>query len=233
MAVDLEPLYATILILVVTKQQILLAADSRKTYLDANGVRKTGTMQKLREVNGYYYAIAGIYEDETTGFSIAKLLEDVFLETTDIKKAIQHITHQLATALKTYFSQLQQFHPSLLQQLKQQSASGGELFIVKKLANLPTAYNIEYRFSEKNDLQVIVKNGFIDCTQLTNSNTCFYRLVGNVIPSSLSRFTEKQWATEPVESIHWVMQESQKAFPDFVSAPFSIVSLSANGVEWL
>ena len=46
----MEPIFATILVLVVTNRNIILAADSKKTSLNAEGIERNEIMDKIYQV---------------------------------------------------------------------------------------------------------------------------------------------------------------------------------------
>jgi hypothetical protein len=143
----MDAFYATILVMVVTNQRILLAADSRKTYLDKNGIHKTGTIDKIYETDDCYYAVCGFHEEENS-FSVHRLLHNCLTQFSDFSHAVKQITHSLATELKAYFTALKKSSPAVFQQLKNISSAAGEVFLVKRHNNIPTAYFLDYHIAD-------------------------------------------------------------------------------------
>lgn len=224
--------YATILVLVVTKQHILLAADSRKTYLDKNGIQKLGTIDKIYKTNDSYYAVCGFHEEENE-FSIHEIIHQHLVKNISIKEAIKQLVHSLASALKNYFTNLKKTSPSVFKQLKQISASGGEVFIVKCVDSIPSAFLIDYRIIDGATIKVTMNTWSIDTVSIKESDTCFWRAVGNTPLLTNSYLTEKEWALYPEENAKRLIEDGSKLYPNFVGGPINMVELSSNGVRWI
>lgn len=228
----MDALYATILVLVVTNQRIVLAADSRKTYLDKKGVNRVDILDKIYKSNDWYYAVCGFNEEEGK-FSLHKLIHEYLAVSGKGANSIKNVAHALATALKQYFEDLKRSSPAVFQQLLSISASGGEVFIISRVNALPTAYLIDYRVNDGSPLQVTVNTWSIDTKAIGRSDACFWRAVGNVPGSVVNQVSEKDWATQPVKQAKQLIEEGCKQYPAFVSAPVNILELTVDGVNWI
>lgn len=230
--VFMDALYATILVLVVTNQRILLAADSRKTYLDKQGVHKVGSLDKIYKTNDCYYAVCGFHEEEGR-FSIHELIHTHLLQSLGLHEAIKQMVQALATALKQYFQELKKSSPALFQQVKRVSASGGEVFVVSRVDTIPTAFIIDYRVTDSSDVKVTMNTWSIDILAIKNPESCFWRAIGNTPTLSSTLLSEKEWALHPVENAKSLIEEGIKRSPDFVSAPINMLELTINGINWI
>lgn len=227
----MDALYATILVMVVTNQRILLAADSRKTYLDKNGIHKTDTIDKIYETNDCYYAVCGFHE-EVKGFSVHRLLHNCLVRFADFRDAISNITHTLANELKHYFTTLRKNSPAVFQQLRNISGAAGEVFLIKHHKNIPTAYVLDYHITEGAALKVTVTSRSTTITDIKTNTSCFWRAIGNIgyLPSSLP---EQEWALTPEVIANRVIEEGCKLTPTYVSPPVNMVELSTSGIRWI
>lgn len=227
----MEVFYATILVMVVTNQRILLAADSRKTYLDKNGIHKTGTIDKIYETDDCYYAVCGFHEEEN-GFSVHRLLHNCLSQFSDFSHAVKQITHSLATELKTYFTSLKKTSPAVFQQLKNISAAAGEVFLVKRHNNIPTAYLLDYHIVDGATIKVTVTSRTTTIADIQTTASCFWRAIGNTgfLPASI---TEVEWAKHPEAISRRVIEEGSKRTPAFVSPPVNMLEITTAGVRWI
>lgn len=227
----MDALYATILVMVVTNQRILLAADSRKTYLDEKGIHKTDTIDKIYETNDCYYAVCGFHE-EVKGFSVHRLLHNCLAKFANFRDAVAQITHSLAAELKQYFTSLKTSSPAVFQQLRNVGGAAGEVFLIKRHKNIPTAYVLDYLITGSKDLKVTVTSRSTTISDINTTTSCFWRAIGNTgyLPSSLP---EKDWALTPEILASRVIEEGCKLTPTFVSIPINMVELSSSGIRWI
>jgi hypothetical protein len=230
--VFMDALYATILVLVVTNQRILLAADSRKTYLDKQGVQKLGTLDKIYKTNDCYYAVCGFHEEEGR-FSLHQIIHKYLLQSGSLHETIKAMAKELATALKHYFLELKKGSPALFQQLIRTSASGGEVFIVSRVDAIPTAFLIDYKVMDGATVKVTMKTWSINILAIINAESCFWRAIGNTPILSSALLSEKVWALHPVQNAKSLLAEGIKRYPDFVSGPINMLELTTEGVHWI
>lgn len=228
----MDVLYATILVLVVTNQRILLAADSRKTYLDNQGVYTVGIIDKIYTTGDCYYAVCGFHEEEGR-FGLHQLIHKHLLQSTSLHMALKHMVQDLASALKQYFGELKERNPELFQQLKRMSASGGEVFIVSRIHTIPTAFLIDYFVSDGTTVKVTMNTWSIDINAIKSPESCFWRAIGNTPILSSSMLSEKEWALHPIKTAKQLIEEGSKRYPDFVSSPINMLEFTVEGVNWI
>ncbi|HYH16668.1 MAG TPA: hypothetical protein VD794_15665 [Flavisolibacter sp.] len=227
----MDTLYATILILVVTDQKILLAADSRKTYLDKNGIQKVETIDKIYQTEDCFYAICGFHEEENS-FSIHQLIHECLLQYSGMQNAISQMTQILAKAIKNYFSALKKSSAAIFNQLRKYSALSGEIFLIKCVKSIPTAYLLDYSITEGASVKVTINSWTINCKHIKENYCCFWRAIGNTsnLPTCIP---EKTWATHPEICARKVIEEGIIKYPNFVSAPINMLELTPENVIWL
>lgn len=227
----MDLLYATILVLVVTNRNIILAADSKKTSLNSEGIEKNEIKEKIYQVNDYYYAVAGLDSSGDGSFSIHSILKQIMDDYADLELAIQQVLAQLPIALKEYFSGLKQRSPSVFAQYQKYSASGGEIVIIKKVEKIPTLYLLDYRIIEEATMKIVMNTWRADTSTIKESTQCFWRAIGST--SFLSgRFpSEEEMALHPVEKAREIIEEGIRIYPDFVGKPILMVSMDGECVN--
>lgn len=229
----METLYATILVLVVTKHNLILAADSRKTNLDPGGIGKRGTMDKICQTNDYYYAVSGLNSNEDGSFSMQAVLHNILVEYSDLDEAVKSIAVTLTAELKNYFTNLKKMSSALFRQFQTYSFSGGEIVIAKRVGNIPAAYLLDYKIIDGSVINVVMNTGKIDIKKIKGNEECFWRAIGNTSFLNNNMPTEREMAANPIKKAKWIIEEGIKIYPDFVSAPINILEMTEAGEQWI
>jgi hypothetical protein len=223
----MEPLCATILVLVVTSRNIILAADSKKTYLYPDGPADGGTMEKIHQSGAYYFASSGLYEDES--FNMCAILDNMFCRYPDLITALTNIATALAAALKEYFVNLKKSNPKAFAQYLQHSGAGGELFIVTRYKSIPSAAIIDYSIKDSASTGIVLNTWSIDTTKIKSAGECFWRTAGNTSFTGRQLPSEKALAVRPVDGAINIIEDGIKAYPSLVSAPITVLEMTKSG----
>lgn len=229
----MEPLLATILVLVVTNHNLILAADSRKTILFPDGIGKMGTLDKISQTDNYFYAVSGLHSDKEGSFSIQAILHRTLLEYSNFDEAIKRISVTLTTELKNYFIDLKKINPGLFRQFQTYSYSGGEIVIAKRVNNIPTAYLLDYKIIDGSVIDVIMNTGKTDIKKIKRSDECFWRAIGNTSFLDENMPTEKEMASDPIKKAKWIIEEGIRICPAFVGEPVNILEMTEAGEQWI
>lgn len=229
----MEPLSATILILVVTSRSITLAADSRKTILTENSVKGTELMDKIYQTNDYFYAVTGLDSSENKSFRIHNVIHNVLNKCEDFDHAVSLIAINLAKALKSFFTNMKERNNDLFLEFQKYCASGGEIIIMKNVGILPTTYLIAYKIINDATVKVIVNTWKTDCNKIQKEHQSFWRAIGNTSFMNVSTFSEKDITSNPVLFAKEIIQEGINQYPSFVSEPLNIIQLNESGAQWV
>jgi hypothetical protein len=227
-----EPLYATLLVLVVTNTRVILAADSRKNTLHVDGIREQGTMDKIFQTGDCYYAVSGLSSTEDGSFSLQAIIHKALTSSPHLREAIRHLAKAVAAELKAYLAALKQCSPTLFAQLQRDSHWGGEIVLVQRINDVPAAALLTYKVTTGEPVKVVVDSWRIDSNDIKEEEDCFWRAIGHTdffggMPSA------KEVAQNPVATIKSLMEAAAKAHPQFVSGPLNIVELARDGTRWI
>jgi hypothetical protein len=223
----MEPLYATILVVVVTHQKIILAADSRKVTLYPDGTIERETIDKICQKNQCYYAVSGFNATADDSFSIHAILNKVLHDYSDFHQAIKQITTTLVTELKSFFTALKKSSPAFFNSLLHYNSAGGEIVLIKRIEHIPTLYLLEYKIMDGPTIKVRLDTWTTDSTRVKENFTCFWRAIGNTAFLSLQMPHEKEMATKPIAMAKQIIEEGAKRYPDFVGKPITILEMTA------
>jgi hypothetical protein len=229
----MEPLSATILVLVVTNRNLILAADSRKTNLRAEGIGEKGTVDKICHTNNYYYALSGLHSDEDGSFNMPAILHRILLQYTDFDEAIKQVAYTLTAELKRYFTNLKTLSHRLFRQFQTYSYSGGEIVIAKRVNTIPTACLLDYKIIDGPVIDVVMNTGKTDIKKIKGNEECFWRAIGNASFLDRSIPTEKEMAGSPVNKAKRIIEEGIRIYPAFVGEPVTILEMTEAGEHWI
>lgn len=221
----MEALLATILVLIVTKQEIILAADSKKTSLNSEGIEGNEIMDKIYQVDDYYYAVAGLDSSGDKSFSIHDILRPILRNYSDLEQVIQQVLAQLPIALKNFFSTLKQRSPEVFAQYQKLSGSGGEIVIIKRVGKTPTLYLLDYRILEESSLKIVMNSWKADTSTIKEKAQCFWRAIGSTSFLSGRYPTEEEIALAPEVKAREIIEEGIRVYPDFVGGPVKVLRM--------
>ncbi len=150
-----KSIHATILVLVVTKNEIILAADSKLfgvgdlTKDDSNN----HVIDKLINVNHLYYAFAGLTRNDDSSFSIPSLVHQVIEEHKNFQEIKGELPKYLEDYLKNHLSKLEIYNPSLYKELLIK-LPGGTVILVGNEGMAPAAYFVEYKIISSGEVSL-------------------------------------------------------------------------------
>jgi hypothetical protein len=228
-----EPLYATLLVLVVTNSRVILAADSRRNVLYPDGAREQGTMDKIFQTGNCYYAVSGFSSTYDGRFSLQAVLHKLLLFYPDFNSGLTRIAKAVASELKNYLSVLNSTSPALFAQLRRDSNSGGEIVLVKRVGDVPTAALLTYHIIDGAPVKIVLQNWRIDTTSIKGEDDCFWRAIGNTGFLNGRLPSENEMATRPIEAVKRLMQEGIKANPQQIGGPINILEVTPTGEQWI
>lgn len=228
-----EPLYATLLVLVVTNTRVILAADSRKNTLHADGTRESGTMDKIFRTGDCYYAVSGFSSTEDGSFSLHRIIHKHLVLYPSFSKAIRHLAKAVATELKAYLVHLKNESPELFTLLLRDSHSGGEIVLVKRDAGIPSAVLLNYKVTVGKEVKVEVDSWSMNSTHIKSGEDCFWRVIGHTAFGDKGMPSVKDVARDPVAITKGMMEAGARVHPQFVGSPINMLELTAEGERWI
>lgn len=228
-----EPLYATLLVLVVTNTRVILAADSRKNTLHPDGSRVQGTMDKIFRTGDCYYAVSGFSSTADGAFSLQRVIHETLLLYTGFREATRHLAKAMATELKAWLSGMRKVSPELFTQLLRDAHPGGEVVLVKRVAGVPTAVLLTYNVTTGAEVKVVVDTWHMDSTHIKGEEDCFWRAIGNTAFLNRGLPSAREVATAPAAAAKKMLEEGARAHPQWIGLPFNMVELRGEGERWI
>jgi hypothetical protein len=229
----MDSLQATILVLVVTSERMLLAADSRNTHIETSGLGRKEAIDKIGQTGDYYYAVSGLNSSADGSFSIPVILQRVLATQPDLKKAEEALAHTLANEIKHFLEELKGTSPETFRHLLHYCSSGGEIFVVSKYGPVPSALLLDYRITDGTPLKVVLNTWSITLDKIEQADDCYWRAIGNVGFLKEAMPGKKEVAADPEGMIRRIMEEGIRRSPEFVGPPVHLLELSRDGARWI
>lgn len=229
----LDPFYATILVLVVTNRQLILAADSRKTHLYPQGTLELETMDKIYQTKDCYYAVSGFHSSAEAGLHLPAMIHRLLLRHSGLREAVRQLATTAADELKRYFAELKKSNLPLFTQLLHHNHAGGEMVMVKRVDGVPVAYLVDYKIIDSNVVKVEVNTWQTSRMKIESDESCFWRAIGHTGFLHRHMPTEKEMAAHPAQKAEEIIREGAKRYPQFVSEPINLLQLTNEGEAWI
>lgn len=226
-----QPLFATSIVVLITSNYIIIGADSKRMIIDAEkNYTVIETVCKIRVVNNYCYAAAGLVASEATGFSSDKLIRQQLAKSSSINKAIRSIQRDIAKALQKELQFQQKHQPKQFLKTMESGHHLLEVVVVKMVNNQPQAYVIGFEIGNKQTLEISSYSKNCGAPCITGGPQLL--LLGEY--SGMEKYLEvPRDSDDPALFINQLIISQATITPRSVGAPVSMVKLNASGVEWL
>lgn len=223
--------YATSIVILVTPDYILMAADSRRTFLDAqSNVTSRQSVCKIRKAGDYCFALTGLVASEATNYSADSIVSKYLKNTTNYDSTINSITTDIKKALQKEFIHQQKHQPKAFQKTKASKSHLLEMVILSIQNNKPRLQIIGFELSDEEQIHITDYTASCpgDCPAVQNQ---FYFL-GEYKGIEKYLSTEQRPA-HPETLLEQLITVQSQTTPQSVGTPINMVKLTADGLEWI
>lgn len=226
-----QPLFATSIVVLIASNYIIIGADSKRMIIDAEkNYTVIETVCKIRMVNDYCFASAGLVASEATRFSSDKIIRQHLSKSSSINKAVRMIQKDIAKALQKELQFQRKHQPK---QFFKTTESGNhllEVVVVRIVNNQPQVYVIGFEIGNKETLEIKTYSKNCGTPCITGGPQLL--LLGEY--SGMEKYLEAPRANvDPALFINQLIISQATITPRSVGAPVSMVKLNATGIEWL
>ena len=226
-----QSVYATSIVVLVTPDYILMATDSRRTFLDAqSNVSSRESVCKIRKAGDYCFALTGLVASEATRYSADSIVSKYLKNTTDYDSAISYITADIKKALQKEFTYQKKHQPQAFKKTKASKNHLLEMVVLSVQNNKPKVQIIGFALSDEKQIQITDYTASCpgDCPAVQNQ---FYFL-------GEYKGIEKYMGTEqkthnPEALLEQLITVQSQTTPQSVGTPVNMVKLTADGLEWI
>jgi hypothetical protein len=217
------PSYGTEIVMVVSRQLVVLASDSRTINTD----KPNGTMCKIRQTNGIFWAAAGLNNDDATRFNVDNFFEKTLALTGRNTGAILDAIGDVITpALQKELPIVKMKDPSFYKDASGANGTILMLFAAQKTKNGIEGFVKVFSLSDDRVIQQASRtcdfSTSVQCVVFTNNKGVREYVASH--PEILS--------ASPEETIERLMSVGETNEPDWVSPPITILSVSPSGATW-
>lgn len=226
-----QSVYATSIVVLVTPDYVLMAADSRRTFLDAeSNVTSRKSVCKIRKAGDYCFALTGFVASHSTGYSADSIVSKYLRNATDYNTAISHITTAIKIALQKEFIYQKKHQPQAFKKTKEAKNHILEMVLLSVQNNMPQVQIIGFALS--NDQQIQITDYTASCPgDCPVAQTQFYFL-GEY--KGIEKYLQTgQPASDPETLLEKLITVQSQTTPRSVGTPVNMVKLTADGLEWI
>ena len=226
-----QPLFATSIVVLIASDYIIIGTDSKRQIIDAEkNYTITETVCKIRLVNDYCFASAGLIASEATRYSSDQIIRQHLAKTTSIKKAVRAIEKELAKALQAELQFQQKHQPKQFIKTMESGNHLLEVAVVKMVNNQPQVYVIGFEVADKKTLRIKTYSKNCGASCVTDGPQLLF--LGEY--SGMEKYMEAPRVVgDPAHFINQLIVSQATITPRSVGAPVNMVKLNATGVEWL
>lgn len=229
----MDVLLGTILLLIVTRHQLVLASDSRKTILHPDGRLEKEVVHKIHSVNDFFYASSGLHSAPGENFHLPLFIKSILQRYGNLDKAVHGLATALTPALHNYFLQLKKSQPKLLKMLLQHNGYGGEIFVIKQVHKIPSVYLLEYTLKLDEKVAVLLDTWKISTQNIRGKDGCFWRAAGSTSFLKNYRPLPGDLAQCPQKKARELMERAIQQDPLFTGPPITILEMEEGGAAVL
>ena len=150
-----QPLFATSIVVLIASSYIIIGADSKRMIIDAEkNLTVTETVCKIRVVNEYCFASAGLIASAATQYSSDLIIKKQLANKKSFSKAVRSIQKEMAIALQRELIYQRKYQPRQFAKTMESGKHLLEVVVVRMVHNQPQAYVIGFEVENTNTLAI-------------------------------------------------------------------------------
>ncbi|MDQ3290375.1 MAG: hypothetical protein M3Q05_03695, partial [Bacteroidota bacterium] len=166
-------IYASTIVIYITPEFVVLAADSKGVYTNAKTFKKeTRTVPKIFKTGDYYFSLTGVVSNTTRSFDVGKVINNRLKNEADLSKAITQIKEEVANSLKLYLSYNKKHNPSLFKKDLELGNYITSIGIIGIKNNKPYAHILGFKIINTASLDIKTEEDF--CPSANSVSTIYY-----------------------------------------------------------
>jgi len=222
-----EIAHGTQIITVVTRDRVVLAADSLSTRSENSSF----TNCKIHHTAQFYWADAGLDSDTTTGYSVERLFQQGIAE--DAPRTLDRVGSLVIPALEKELPILKKQRPDFYEGVMKGGAIL-DLTAVRLSDNGIEAYEKAFYFVRTQELgrKHITGDRPTTCSLAPGQQACMLVTNQPQIVAYVGSHPDI-WNGDIIGAIDRLMQVAQHANPQNIGPPISILAITRQGPRWL
>jgi hypothetical protein len=223
------PLPATTIIIYITPQFVIMAADSRGVYTNAKTYEKTSSIvSKIYKTGNIYFSLAGLTSNSTQSLDIAKTVNDN-LSNSNITLAIGEMKVAVQKVLLAYLNNQKKNNPVLFKNNIEGERYITSVGIVTLKNNKPYSHIIGFRVLDENALKVTTEEEVYASD--AKRDAVYYLGTSGEINRYMNTITSNNM--RPVPFVEKLMNLQINKTPDLTAAPVDILKITPSKTVWI
>lgn len=221
---------ATTIVIYITPDFVIMAADSKAVYTNAKTLQQTsGTVPKIYKSGNIYFSLAGLTLNEIQLFDVAKISGLAFKNTGNINAAIKKIKVAVGNALLNYLTNQKKNNPELFKNNLTAEKFITSIGIVSLKNNKPYTHLIGFMVTDAPQIKIRTEEDEYasgskrDAVYYLGTSAEINRYINTIRSNNL----------EPVRFVEKLMNLQISKTPDLVSPPIDIIKITPKETIWV
>lgn len=221
---------ATTIVIYITPDFVIMAADSKAVYTNAKTFAETSeTVSKIYRSGNVYFSLAGLILNETRLFDVGKIADSTFRNTHNLNNAVKKIKAKVGTALLQYLTNQKMNNPALFKNNLASEKYITSIGIITIKNNKPCAHLIGFIVTDNQQLKIRTEEEIYD--QGSKRDAVYYLGTSGEINRYMNTIESNK--LEPVRFVEKLINLQASKTPDLVGPPFDIIKLTVKKTVWL
>ncbi len=221
---------ATTIVIYITPDFVIMAADSKAVYTNARTFKKTSeTVSKIYKSGNIYFSLAGLTLNETRLFDVAKTADATFKSTHNLNAAVKEIKVAVSEALTQYLTNQKKNNPVLFKRNLTDEKYITSIGIVTIKNNKPYTHLIGFIVTDTQQLKIRTEEEVY--TSGSKRDAVYYLGTSGEINRYMNTIKSNQ--LEPVQFVEKLMNLQVSKTPDLVSPPIDIIKITSKQITWV
>jgi ATP-dependent protease HslVU (ClpYQ) peptidase subunit len=224
------PLPATTIVIYITPEFVIMAADSKGVYTNAKTYEKTtSVVSKIYKTGNVYFSLAGLTSNTTQSLDIAKTVNDNLSKSDNVATAVQQMKASVQKALLTYLSNQKKNNPVLFKDNLAGDRYITSVGIVTIKNNKPYSHIIGFRVLDRNELRITTEEEVY--TPDVKRDAVYYLGTSREINRYMNTITSNNM--QPVPFVEKLMNLQINKTPELTAAPVDIIKITPSKTVWV
>jgi len=221
-------LNATTIVIYITPQFVIMAADSKGVYTDASTYKvTTSIVSKIYKTGNIYFSLAGLTSNSTQGFDVATTVNRN-LNDANINTSIQQVKTSVEKTLLIYLTNQKKNNPVLYRNNLASERYITSIGIVTIKKNKPYSHIIGFRVIDGDPLKITSDeetylDGKRDAVYYLGTSGAINRYMNTISKNNL----------KPEQFVEKLMNLQINKTPNLVAAPIDIIKITPDKTDWI
>jgi hypothetical protein len=222
--------HTTTIVIYITPQFVIMAADSKGVYTNAKTYEKTtSVVSKIYKTVNAYFSLAGLTSNPTQSLDIARIVSTSLSKSTNIAVAIQQMKSEIQKALVSYLTNQKKNNPVLFKKNLEGDRYITSVGIVTIKNNKPYSHIIGFRILDKNELKITAEEEVYASD--AKRDAVYYLGTSGEINRYMNTITSNNM--QPVSFVEKLMNLQINKTPDLTAAPVDIIKITPSKTVWV